>query len=195
MQKMFSCNKINLSHIAGVLSQQDCAELIAIGKSCMQDALVVDDKTGEYYKDNCRRSEMAWPSKSEHPLLQKIAAGVARMTGIPESHQESQQILHYLPGGEYSPHYDAFPHGSKALEHGGNRILTVIFYLNTVKSGGETTFPELGVSVSPIPCTAIVFANLTGSRQVNPYSLHAGVPVTDGEKWISTIWIREKPYV
>ncbi len=194
MQKIFSCNKIGLHHIAGMLSPAECGELIRIGKSCLQQATVVDDATGNCRSDDSRKSKMAWPQRSEHPLLQRIAIGVSKMTGIPVSHQEPQQILQYLPGGEYRPHYDAFSAGSKALEQGGNRILTVIFYLNTVIKGGETTFPELGLAVHPLAGTGIIFANLLNNKQPNPFSLHAGAPLLEGEKWISTIWIREKPY-
>ncbi len=194
MKTIFTYNRIGLVHIAGMLSPAECQELISIGKSAMQQATVVDDATGEYFLDAGRKSQMAWPDRAQYPLLQRIAEGVARLTGVPVANQEPLQVLHYLPGGEYKPHFDAFPRGSMALEKGGNRMLTLIFYLNEVKKGGETTFPEAGIAVNPIPGTGVVFRSLRSDDSIDPFALHAGAPIIEGEKWIATTWIRQRAY-
>jgi len=64
---------------------------------------------------------MAWPKREDYPILQQIAQGIAHLTQIPEACQEPLQLLRYRPRGEYKPHFDAFPEGSPALSHGGNR--------------------------------------------------------------------------
>lgn len=193
-QMLFRQQAIDLSYWAGLLSPEDCQSLIQIGKSLLQPAMVTDPLSGQLRWDSARASEMAWPNRAEYPLLQKIAAGVERLTGIPQENQEPLQILHYRPGGEYRPHFDAFPESSKTLAQGGNRQMTLILYLNTPAAGGDTAFPELSMTVSPIAGCGVLFKNLDEVGHPHPLSLHAGLPVRQGEKWIATTWIRECPY-
>ena len=41
---------------------------------------------------------------------------------------------------------------------------------------------------------AVLFYNIKPNGDRDIMSLHEGRPVTAGEKWIATKWIREKPY-
>ncbi|PKY10457.1 hypothetical protein B1757_10210 [Acidithiobacillus marinus] len=194
-QKLFHCDRIDLTCWAGLLSPPDCAALIQIGRAHLQDATVTDEDSGEAVSHPQRVSQMAWPKREQYPLLQRMAAGIAQLTGVSLDCQEPLQILRYLPGGEYRPHFDAFATDSPALRCGGNRQWTLIFYLNPVEGGGETCFPELGLTVVPLPGSGIVFRNLNAAGVREPLALHAGNPVTQGEKWIATQWIRERAYV
>lgn len=186
---------IGLSHWAGLLTPEDVQTLIAIGKVLLHPATVTDEQSGATVPHAERISEMAWPKREDHPILQKLAEGVAQLTGVPAVFQEPLQILHYRPGDEYRPHFDAFAQDSPTLRQGGNRQLTLILYLNSVASGGETAFPELGIRIFPVPGSGVLFRNLNAQGQRHPQSLHAGLPVTQGEKWIATQWIRQGPYV
>ena len=62
------------------------------------------------------------------------------------------------------------------------------------KNTRETEFPELGIRVFPLPGSGVLFGNLTPEGQRHPLSLHAGLPVLQGEKWIATQWIRQRAY-
>ena len=42
---------------------------------------------------------------------------------------------------------------------GGQRVITVLAYLNDVEQGGATDFPEVGVSVKPNKGDVVVFHN------------------------------------
>lgn len=194
-QKLSHCDRISLTHWAGLLTPQDCEQLIQIGREHLQSATVTNEKSGESVPDRNRASQMAWPKREQYPLLQRIAEGIAQLTGIPVACQEPLQILRYPPGGEYKPHFDGFNADSPTLRCGGNRQSTFILYLNAVQGGGETTFPELGITVFPLPGSGILFSNLNAEGLREPLSLHAGNPVTQGEKWIATQWIRQRDYV
>jgi len=63
-------------------------------------------------------------------------------------------------------------------------------YLNTPEEGGGTGFPAVGLTVTAQRGSAVYFAYETGEQA----SLHAGLPVTRGEKWIATKWLRERPF-
>ncbi len=194
MKKIVTYDRIGLVHIAGMLNPAECNALVALATASeAKDATVVDEQTGEHFLHNDRRCQMFWPDQN-HDLIRRISAGIARLTGLPQESQEPMQILRYLPGGEYKPHFDAFPQGAPDLAHGGNRILTVIFYLNNVIKGGGTAFPEAGLTVEPLLGTGVVFRSLRNDGSVDPFSLHAGLPVLAGEKWIMTCWIRQGAY-
>jgi len=67
-------------------------------------------------------------------------------------------------------------------------------YLNTAEGGGETHFPEVDLKVTPIQGDAILFFNVHPDGECDRQSLHASLPVTTGEKWVATKWIRERAY-
>ena len=104
----------------------------------------------------------------------------------------------HRPGGEfYKPHYDAFDtassDGRRFAQNGGQRVCTVLVYLNDVENGGETSFSKLGLRVKPRKGTALVFFPATLDGVLDQHYLHAAEPAQD-LKWVSQIWIRQKAY-
>lgn len=192
MKTLIHLQAIDLHSIVGLLSPDDCAALIAIGQQDMERATVTDADNLDALPHADRVCQMAWPHREEHPLLQRISEGIARITGISQDCQEPLQVLRYGVGGEYKPHFDAF---ETCSEETGNRQATLILYLNHVEAGGGTAFPKLGLQVAPITGGGVFFRNLDARGQRLPLSLHAGSPVLKGEKWIATTWIRERPYL
>jgi prolyl 4-hydroxylase len=80
------------------------------------------------------------------------------------------------------------------VAHGGQRVATLIIYLNNVAQGGETIFPEINLKITPIQGNALYFAYTNSKNQVDPLTLHGGCPVLEGEKFIATKWMRQKEY-
>ena len=106
---------------------------------------------------------------------------------------EGLQILRYRPGAEYKPHYDYFdpaqPGSVPILKRGGQRVASLVTYLNTPTAGGATTFPDVALEVAPIRGNAVFFSY----DRPHPVtrSLHGGAPVLEGEKWVATKWLRQ----
>ena len=177
----------------GLIAPAECGGLMEIARACEAKASVCDSDTGAVRVDAVRDNHMSWVD-NEHPLLRSLNQRIAAFTGIPLENQEPLQVLHYRPGERYVSHFDAFTPGNPQLEHGGNRMATVILYLNTVPSGGGTFFPEMDMRVFPHAGLGLFFRSVIDG-QVLQKSLHAGEPVLQGEKWIATKWIRERAYV
>ena len=179
--------------LEGLLSLDECDELIAQAKPRLQRSLTVD-VDGRHQTDERRTSQGMFFRHGETPLVQRIEQRIASLLDIPTDHGEGLQILHYLPGQEYEPHYDWFDPSQPGFEaitaHGGQRIASVVMYLNTPEEGGGTAFPALGLTVTALRGSAVYFAYETGDEA----SLHAGLPVTRGDKWIATKWLRERPF-
>jgi prolyl 4-hydroxylase len=179
--------------LEGLLADAECAELIELARPRLQRALTVDDH-GKQQVDQRRTSEGMFFALGERPLIRQIEQRLAGLLGVPASHGEGLQVLHYLPDQEYQPHYDWFdpelPGFDAITRDGGQRIASVVMYLNTPEQGGATAFPELGLTVIARRGSAVYFAYEGGDTS----SLHAGLPVIRGEKWIATKWLRERPY-
>lgn len=122
-----------------------------------------------------------------------------RAVDIPVENGEPLIVLQYTPGTEYKPHYDYFdpadPGYSTGLRAGGQRIYTLLTYLNDVEAGGATTFPELGIEVAPEAGTVLAFRNVDEQGNVDSRTLHAGLPVQAGDKWLATRWIRSGAFI
>jgi len=177
----------------GLLTDEECDELIALATPRMARALTVD-ATGKQQIDHRRTNAGMFFKLGELPLVAQLEQRIAELLDIPASHGEGLQILHYLPGQEYTPHFDWFdpeqPGYAAVTARGGQRIASVVMYLNTPEAGGGTAFPKVGLTVTALRGSAVYFAYEGGDAS----SLHAGLPVQRGEKWIATKWLRERPY-
>ncbi|WP_329742386.1 2OG-Fe(II) oxygenase [Dyella sp. A6] len=176
-----------------LLTTDECEALIELAKPRLQRARTVNVDGGQQIDPN-RTSNGMFFALGEEPLIRRIEARIAALLGIPVDHGEGLQVLHYLPGQQYEPHQDWFdPHqpGYAAITAtGGQRIGSLVMYLNTPAAGGGTAFPEIGLTVTAQRGAAVCFTYEGGDAA----SLHAGLPVIKGEKWIATKWLRERPY-
>ncbi|GLQ98375.1 2OG-Fe(II) oxygenase [Dyella mobilis] len=176
-----------------LLSAEECEALIREAQPRLQRAKTVDG-TGKQQIDARRTSEGMFFTIGESPLVKRIEQRIATLLSLPIDHGEGLQVLHYLPGQQYEPHYDWFdpeqPGFAAITAKGGQRIASLVMYLNTPEAGGGTAFPEIGLTVTALRGSAVYFAYDTGDAA----SLHAGLPVLKGEKWIATKWLRERPF-
>ena len=100
--------------------------------------------------------------------------------------------MNYGMGGIISAHVDAFgaEDDPKLIEEGGPRIITFMTYLSSVKAGGRTVFPQLGISVKPVQGSALYWFNVHPDFQMDSRNLHLGCPMLFGNKWIANKWIK-----
>jgi len=181
-----------------LLAPEECDELIELSRGKLARSSVVNADTGSYDVHPHRTSAGTHFARGENELIRRIEARIADLVQLPVERGEPLQILHYQPGGEYKPHFDYFdpalPGNEAVLKHGGQRIATLVMYLNDVEAGGSTVFPEVGLDVLPRRGHAVYFAYTTEEGQLDKRSLHGGSPVSAGEKWIATKWFRQRAY-
>lgn len=180
------------------MTPAECEQLIAMAVEKCQRSGVVDPQTGETVIIPARSSEGCYFQRGENALIARLDTRISALMNWPVDHGEGIQILHYTDGGEYKPHFDYFPVDQKGsathLAKGGQRVATLVMYLNDVAAGGETVFPDVGVSVVPRQGAAAYFSYVNSRGQLDPATLHGGAPVTAGEKWIATKWMRQNVY-
>jgi prolyl 4-hydroxylase len=183
--------------LGGLLTDDECDALIALAAPRLARSETVDNATGGNEVNAARTSEGMFFERGETPLIARIEQRIAALVNWPVEHGESLQILHYRPGAEYKPHHDYFdpahPGTPRILQRGGQRVATVVIYLNTPAGGGATTFPDVGLEVAPLRGNAVFFTY--DRAHPSTKSLHGGAPVTAGEKWVATKWLREGVFV
>lgn len=181
-----------------LLAAEECEALIQMSRGKLERSNVVDRQSGRYEPHPDRTSEGMYFRRAENDLIVRIEARIAQLTGCPVERGEPIQVLHYNPGTEYKPHFDYFdPADSgnqKVLAMGGQRVGTLIMYLNDVEAGGSTVFPDIGLDVLPRRGNAVFFAYSDEEGRLDARTLHGGSPVAAGEKWIATKWLRQRAY-
>ena len=186
--------------VEGFLPAPVCDWLMRSAKKRLTRAKINDAATGTIGENQVRTGSVFEAPQLEPDLVhQLVNLKVADALGIPIVHQEPTNILHYARSQEYKPHYDVILPGpeqdlfARELSDLGQRTATFLVYLNEGYEGGETHFPRLGFSYKGKPGDALIFWNLSDVGAVERNSLHAGMPVTKGEKWLLSKWIRQKP--
>jgi prolyl 4-hydroxylase len=177
----------------GLLSDDECQGLMNLAKPKLVRSETVDNATGGSEINAARTSDGMFFERGEHALIQRVEKRIAELLRWPLDHGEGLQILRYRPGAEYRPHHDYFDpvHSGtpRILERGGQRVGTLVMYLNSPEGGGATTFPEVGLEVAPVRGNAVFFSY--ARAHVSTKTLHGGAPVLAGEKWVATKWLRE----
>jgi prolyl 4-hydroxylase len=176
----------------GLLSDEECEQMIALARPRLARSLTVATRTGGEEVNADRTSDGMFFQCGENDLVARIEARLARLLNWPVENGEGLQILHYQPGTEYKPHYDYFepsePGTPTILRRGGQRVATVVMYLCEPERGGGTTFPDVQLEVAPKRGNAVFFSY--DRPHPSTRTLHGGAPVLAGEKWIATKWLR-----
>jgi len=117
--------------------------------------------------------------------------------GQPVSHMEASTVLHYAVGQTIGHHYDfvdpADPGQAEDVRTRGHRVATFLIYLNDGYQGGETVFPRIGVSHAGQRGEGLLFVNTLPDGQPDLRTLHSGEPPTQGEKWVFSQFVRDRP--
>jgi prolyl 4-hydroxylase len=180
----------------GLLSHAECDELMALAKPRLVRSETVDIQTGGSEVNASRTSNGMFFQRGENPVCALLEARIASLLNWPLENGEGLQILRYGPGAEYRPHHDYFdpeqPGTPTILKRGGQRVGTLIVYLQAPERGGATTFPDVHLDIAPIKGNAVFFSY----DRPHPLTrtLHGGAPVLEGEKWVATKWLRERRF-
>ncbi len=184
----------------GLLSDEECDAMVALSAARLARSETV--ASAEYAEgvsevNAARTSDGMFFERAENEVVRRVEARLALLLNWPAERGEGLQILHYRPGAEYLPHYDYFDPESAStpgiLLRGGQRLATIVMYLNTPAGGGATTFPDVGLEVQPIKGNAVFFSYDRPHPETQ--SLHGGAPVREGEKWVATKWLRQGVFV
>ncbi|WP_374405255.1 prolyl hydroxylase family protein [Pelagerythrobacter sp.] len=170
-----------------------CAELIALIDAERRPSTIADDNGDSYF----RTSETCDLAPND-PAVRALETMLADLSGIDPAHGEPLQGQRYAPGQEFKPHTDYFaPDGADFATYcsvAGQRTWTFMVYLNAVEAGGATRFKAAGKTFQPEPGKLLCWNNRRSDGRVNPNTLHHGMKVRKGMKYVITKWYRERPW-
>ena len=180
--------KLQIYSIEHFVTAAECDRMIELSRAHQLPSTVTGGDTGY------RTSRTTLFATVEDPLVSTLEERIARAMGIRLSHSEDLQGQHYRPGNYYKPHVDYFGpgHQGNLFCELGNRTWTFMIYLNEGMTGGGTWFCAINRTFIPRRGLALVWNNLYPDGQPNPFTVHAGLPVETGEKFILNLWFREK---
>jgi len=173
------------------------AWLIARAEHRLRHGEVNDSATGEVHTHTMRTAMSAPFNLLDKDMVTVVMQErAARATRLPVAQHEPPNVISYLPGQEFQPHYDyvdpAVPHFQMELMLQGQRVATVVTYLNDGFEGAETAFPRLSWSFKGGVGDALTFFNVGADGRPDPRTLHAGLPPTNGRKWVLSQWLRDR---
>jgi prolyl 4-hydroxylase len=184
--------------VNALLNEDECAYLMCASAPLLTPSLVVDPTKGKADHAQYRTSDGALISLLDLDLvLIAVYARLARAVGVDWANCELIGVLRYRPGQEYKPHHDYLPEDENdysEVKRSGQRARTLLVALNDGYEGGATIFPRLGVEFRGATGDALVFPNTSETGAPYPQTLHAGAPVTRGEKWLLSLWCRERRF-
>ncbi|MBA4163929.1 MAG: oxygenase [Erythrobacter sp.] len=170
-----------------------CAELIALIEANRRPSTIADDNGDRYF-----RTSETCDLDSALPAVARLEAMLTQISGIDPAHGEPLQGQRYAVAQEFKPHTDYFsPSGAdyaKFCSVAGQRTWTFMMYLNHVDAGGGTRFKIIGKTFQPEAGKLLCWNNCRPDGSVNPNTLHHGMKVRKGVKYVITKWYREKEW-
>ena len=182
---------LDLFIVRGFLDPETCAELIARIDSKRRPSEIADDIGVANY-----RTSETCDLDSDDPLVAAVDSKIAELLGLDPRLGEPLQGQRYAPGQEFKPHTDTFePGGYDYYVHTaetGQRTWTAMAYLNEPEDGGATRFKTIGKTIQPETGKLVAWNNLGRDGRPNPATLHQGMKVRRGVKYVITKWYRER---
>ena len=184
-------DKLELFQLRGFVTAEMCAELIAQIDQERRPSMLADANGDAYF-----RTSETCDLSPDLPVVRELEARLLALNSIDSAHGEPVQGQRYAEGQEFKPHCDYFNPGGQDWEKytaiAGQRTWTFMIYLNEGMAGGGTRFKCIGKTFQPEVGKLLCWNNRRPDGSVNPNTLHHGMKVRKGMKYVITKWYREK---
>jgi prolyl 4-hydroxylase len=183
---------LDLFILRDFLDSETCAALIGRIDERRRPSEISDDIGIANYRTS-ETCDLDW----RDPVVAQVDEKIADLLGLPLAASEPLQGQRYAPGQEFKLHTDTFePGGYDFYVHTadtGQRTWTAMIYLNEPEEGGATRFKTIGKTIQPEAGKLLAWNNLLPDGRPNPATLHQGMKVRRGVKYVLTKWFRERP--
>ena len=184
-------DKIELFQMRDFANPQLCQQLMALIERDRRPSTLADAGDDRYFRtsETCDLPEADEAVREMEQLLTKL-------NGIDPSYGEPLQGQRYEVGQEFKPHCDYFNRGGRDWDRycavAGQRTWTFMVYLNDVEAGGATRFKAVNKTFRPEVGKLLCWNNRRLDGSENPNTIHHGMKVRKGVKYVITKWYREK---
>ena len=185
--------KLTLFQRRGFLDAATCRAVIDLIDTKRRPSTVSD-----YNGDDAFRTSETCDLDAATPVVAELERRITAFIGLDPAHGEPIQGQRYAVGQEFKGHTDYFEPGGldfyKFTSVAGNRTWTVMIYLNEPEAGGATRFKAIDKIVQPESGKLLCWNNLRPDGSPNPSTIHQGMKVRAGTKYVITKWFRERPW-
>lgn len=185
--------RLDLFVLRNFLNESDCLALCELIDANRRPSTIADDQGIAQF-----RTSETCDLDPANPLVARVRQRLSQLTRIPLSQAEPLQGQRYAPGQEFRPHTDTFnPGGADYFLHcaeAGQRSWTAMIYLNKPDDGGATRFKAIGKTIQPEAGKLILWNNLLPDGSPNDATIHQGMKVRRGTKYVLTQWYRQHPF-
>ena len=185
---------VQVFYHADFLSPAQCDRLIALIDANRRPSTLLAESDDPHFRTSESCDMDRWS-----PDVRPTDEGIAALLGIDPVHGETMQGQRYAPGQQFRAHTDWFHAGAAYWDDmqrtGGQRTWTAMIYLNDVEEGGATWFPQAGIRVAPKRGLLLTWNNMKADGSPNELTLHEGMPVIAGVKYVITKWFREGAWI
>ena len=185
--------QLELFSLHNFLDEMECAALIARIEAGRRPSTIADANGDAYF-----RTSETCDLDAQDPAVFALNARLAAISGIDPAYAEPVQGQRYDVGQEFKAHTDYFepagPDYDRFCSVAGQRTWTFMVYLNDVEAGGATRFKWIDKTIQPERGKLLAWNNRTLDGKVNPATLHHGMKVRQGVKYVITRWYRERPW-
>jgi len=185
--------RLELFVLRDFLPAEDCAALVDRIDARRRPSTIADANGDNYF-----RTSETCDLDADDPVVAALNARLAVVSGIDPAYGEPLQGQRYDVGQEFKPHTDYFEPGGADFDTycsvAGQRTWTFMLYLNDVEAGGATRFKWIDKMIQPERGKLLAWNNRKPDGSVNPASLHHGMKVRAGTKYVITRWYRERPW-
>jgi prolyl 4-hydroxylase len=182
--------ELELFIVRSFLDADSCAALIERIDERRRPSEIADDLGIANFRTS-ETCDLDW----RDPVVGEVDRKISELLGISLQTSEPIQGQRYAPGQEFKPHTDTFePGGYDFYLHTaerGQRTWTAMVYLNESEEGGATRFKRIGKTIQPETGKLLAWNNLLSDGRPNPATLHHGMKVRRGTKYIITKWFRQ----
>lgn len=183
--------KVDLFIRKNFIDHELCASLIEIIDVNRRPSTVSD-----FNGDAAFRTSETCDLNPADPAVIEIERRIFALCAFDPAHGEPVQGQRYAVGQEFKAHTDYFePSGvdfDRFCSVSGNRTWTVMIYLNQPSAGGATRFKAIDKTIAPEPGKLLAWSNLRADGTPNPSTIHHGMKVRAGTKYVITKWFRER---
>ena len=184
-------SQLELFIVRGFLNTEICESLIERIDARRRPSEIADDIGIANFRTS-ETCDLDW----NDPLVGDVDRRIADLLGLSLATSEPLQGQRYAPGQEFKPHTDTFePGGYDFYVHTagrGQRTWTAMIFLNEPDDGGATRFKAISKTVQPETGKLLAWNNLLPDGRPNPATLHQGMKVRRGTKYVLTKWFRER---
>ena len=195
---LLKAEKPRLVYSHNIISSEAAEALIGYASKKIERSSVINTNRKEGSEVNPVRtsSGMFVTEDANSWFNMELRNNAAKIAGVPPNFMEATQVLQYKAGQFYKPHSDYFDLDDRVnMDRGGQRIATMLTWLNDVPQGGGTTFPNAGIIVNPKKGDSVMFYDVDAEGQEDPFSIHGGVPPEgDSVKWVAVLWMHPREF-